>query len=146
MWSNACTIGILLHVALNFLVISETFNCDESRDCFQRDGTTINSTRITDCSIYDANGIGVVCYTLEFRGAIVLALIGGYIKIVPPIFFKVATTIHLVLLKNINGYLKIVLYFLQLTLITGITIAFYTLTFLRKVEFLLIMKKGHSNF
>ena len=101
--SNALTIGSLAYMAMNYLVLHKTYVCNENIDCFLADNS--NNTRITDCSMYE--GIEVVCYTFEFRGSFVLALIGGIIKIVPPISFQLATTFYLVLLKNCHGCLKI---------------------------------------
>ena len=42
------------------------------------------------------------CYSIDIRPAVVLALIGGYLKIVPPFVFYITTTLFLILLKNVH--------------------------------------------
>ena len=104
---NTSTIACLALMAISFSMIRVTYVCNENIDCFLANGS--NNTRITDCSMYE--GIEVVCYTYGFQESFVLGLIGGVIKIVPPISFQLATTFHLVLLKNCHGRLKFLAFF-----------------------------------
>lgn len=122
---NTLTIACLAFIAVSLSMIHETYVCNENIDCFLANDSS-NNTRITDCSMYE--GIEVVCYTYGFQGSFVLALIGGIIKIVPPISFQLATTFHLVLLKNCHSLLKF------LAIVGVYTVAILVLTIINIVS------------
>ena len=106
---NLVTIAVLLIFAIKFVVLQETYICDARHDCFIDDEN--NHTKITDCSEY--KGINVVCYMVEFRPAFVISLLGGFLKIVPPLVFKLTTGFYLNLLRYQKWWLKVIMHILQ---------------------------------
>ena len=105
---NLNTIFGLLMLTFRLVVLHETYICDSSLDCFLFDE---NNTKITDCSEY--NDVEVVCYTIEFRPVFVISLVGGFLRIVPPLFFKLTTAFYLDLLRYQSPLLKVAIHSLQ---------------------------------
>ena len=127
---NCVVIGIISSVAMNYLVIHETLECDEKLDCFLERGTNYSSQPIENCTKYATTSDNAIrCYSIDFRPAVVLALVGGFLKIVPPLVFYVTTTLFLILLKNVHWGWKLfcnialavlfILVFIGLAVITG---------------------------
>ena len=99
---NCVVIGIISSVAMNYLVIHETLECNEKLDCFLERGTNYSSQPIENCTKYATTNDAIRCYSINLRPAVVLALVGGFLKIVPPLVFYVTTTLFLILLKNVH--------------------------------------------
>ena len=105
---NLNTIFGLLILTFHLVVLHETYICDSSLDCFLFDE---DNTKITDCSEY--NNVEVVCYTIEFRPVFVISLVGGFLRIVPPLVFKLTTAFYLDLLRYQSSWLKVAINLLQ---------------------------------
>ena len=125
---NCIVIGIISSVAMNYLVVHETLGCNENLDCFLEKDTSRSSQPIENCTKYAATDDAIRCYSTDLRPAVVLALVGGFLKIVPPIVFYVTTTLFLILLKNVHWGWKLfcnialaVLFILALTAVSIIT-------------------------
>ena len=99
---NCVVLGIISSVAMNYLVVHETLGCNKKLDCFLVKDASLSSQPIENCTKYAATNDTIRCYSIDIRPAVVLALIGGYLKIVPPFVFYVTTTLFLVLLKNVH--------------------------------------------
>ena len=80
-WCNACVLASSIAVFFAYCIIRETDNCDESLDCFIADES--DTTRITNCSMFDMQRIKVKCYEVHFQPIYALSFIGGLLKFVP---------------------------------------------------------------
>lgn len=104
---NCIVIGIISLVAMNYLVVHETLGCNENLDCFLEKDTSRSSQPIENCTEYETTDDVIRCYSIAIRPAVVLALVGGFLKIVPPFIFYVTTTLFLILLKNVHWRWKL---------------------------------------
>ena len=102
-WSNACVLASLTAVFFAYFIVKETSTCDESIDCFLADES--NTTRITDCSMFNKQRIQVKCYEITFQFLYAFSFIGGLLKFVP-ILFKAVIVLFLTRLSEQTKCIK----------------------------------------
>lgn len=116
------TLGVIICVGMNYLVIQETDACDTQYDCFLVKG--LNVTRVTDCTNYDGTVLNnIQCYYIDIQPTVAFALMGGFIKIVPLWIFYTMTALYLIILQRVHWVFKVIVHVLALALlISGLVI------------------------
>lgn len=95
---NALVIGLIFISAMRLLVSQETiYGCNTNHlyyECWLANETYyLKETMITDCS--EHRNENLVCYYINFSPVETIGFIGGFMKIVPPLGFKISTFLFL---------------------------------------------------
>uniref|UniRef100_A0A1X7SYZ9 Uncharacterized protein n=1 Tax=Amphimedon queenslandica TaxID=400682 RepID=A0A1X7SYZ9_AMPQE len=133
---NCIVWGIIFSVAMNYLVLHETSYCNDNYDCFVGKDTAYSAQPLTNCSEIRDNNSVIKCYYIEIRPAVVIALVGGFLKIVPPMVFYATTTLYLILLKDCHLSIKIAVNLILFVIFSGLLVMILVFTGLRPIAFI----------
>lgn len=131
---NCIVWGIIFSVAMNYLVVHETSHCDDNYDCFVRKDTAYSAQPLTNCS--EISDDDIKCYYIEIRPAVAIALVGGFLKIVPPMVFYATTTLYLIWLKDFRCVTKIIINVILFFIFVGVFVVISVFTGLRPTVYI----------
>ena len=132
---NCIVLGIIFSVAMNYLVVHETSQCNDNYDCFVGKDTAYSAQPLTNCSKISDNNSIIKCYYIDVRPAVALSLVGGFLKIVPPMVFYATTTLYLILLKNFHWSIKVSVNVILLVIFVGALAVMSVVTHLRLTSY-----------
>uniref|UniRef100_A0A1X7V2N0 Uncharacterized protein n=1 Tax=Amphimedon queenslandica TaxID=400682 RepID=A0A1X7V2N0_AMPQE len=77
-----------------------------------------------------------MCYYIEARPEVAIALVGGFLKIVPPMVFYATTMLYLILLKDFHLSIKIAINVMLFVFFFGALTAISVFTGLRLISYI----------